>query len=210
MASKNSTTLPACNRLLQKKWEEKSLQQHKLKLKQVRATVDTKAPHEYKHIRNRVKQRQIEEEKLALIQKHNKELAGRMQHIMTTTGRVDHRNSYRHHSLNHSRRQRELDFISKRNKEIAERLEKVKPLYDTAKWENEYKFHEGAQKRIGLFPVIKPNVSPKTSPEKVKESEKRVRLPAITDSPQLTTAPVEMDTTETKQASDEQEEIEVT
>jgi len=45
--------------------------------------------------------------------------------------------------------------------------------------ENEYKFHEGAQKRISLFPMIKPNVSPKTSPEKVEETEKRVRLPAI-------------------------------
>ena len=34
MASKNSTAPPACNRLLQKKWEEKSLQQHKMRVSQ--------------------------------------------------------------------------------------------------------------------------------------------------------------------------------
>ena len=53
-------------------------------------------------------------------------------------------------------------------------------IIKAASQENDYKFYEGAQKRMSLFPVIKPSNAPlKTSPEKAKETDKRVRLPAI-------------------------------
>jgi len=58
-----------------------------------------------------------EEDRLGLIDHHNRELLSRMHHIMHTTGRVDHRNQdWRpKKSLNYIKRQQEVSRIAKEN-----------------------------------------------------------------------------------------------
>lgn len=58
---------------------------------------------------------QVEEERLATIERDNRILLEKMSFVMRTQGRVDNRNDYVHKSLNKTKRQRELLRVTHEN-----------------------------------------------------------------------------------------------
>ena len=59
--------------------------------------------------------KQIEEERLAEVERDNRILLEKMSYIMRTRGNVDNRNYYQHKSLNKTKRQRELLRLTHEN-----------------------------------------------------------------------------------------------
>jgi hypothetical protein len=58
--------------------------------------VDNKPPKTYVHLQVKLKKLQIEEERLAVVERDNRVLLEKMTHIMRTSGRVDNHNDYEH------------------------------------------------------------------------------------------------------------------
>jgi hypothetical protein len=58
---------------------------------------------------------QVEEERLAVVERDNRILLEKMSYIMRTKGKVDNWNQYHQKSLNKSRRQRELLRVTHEN-----------------------------------------------------------------------------------------------
>ncbi|KAL5473896.1 hypothetical protein EMCRGX_G028460 [Ephydatia muelleri] len=181
MASGHSTVTPSCNRLLEKKWDERKLQQHREKLRVTKPTIDTHAPKEFVHLREKLRKQKVEEDRQSTIDKHNRELLTRMHHIMTTTGRVEHRNTdWRpKKSLNFIKRQREAERMTRENQALLNRLMTVKPQYDVRTWESDYVTHMSRARSISVFPPL-PTIKHATSPKRIAaEESSSVRLPSI-------------------------------
>ncbi|KAJ1549229.1 hypothetical protein HK405_007497 [Cladochytrium tenue] len=73
---------PSCNKLLAKRWEEHCRELHARRLRQARPTVDNARPRAYPHLEMRLKQMQIEEERLDDIERTNSVLLNRVTHQM--------------------------------------------------------------------------------------------------------------------------------
>lgn len=130
--------LPCQNKLLQKKWDDKYYEVHRQKVREARSMVDTKAPTTYMHLHLKLKKMQLEEERLATIERDNRILLEKMAFIMRTTGRIDNYNNYEAKSLNREKRQRELLRITAENQEMLRRILMRQPLYDHKKWEQDW------------------------------------------------------------------------
>lgn len=96
--------------------------------------VDTKAPPTYMHLHLKLKKLQLEEERLATIERDNRILLEKMSYIMRTRGRVDNRNMYEYKSLNKEKRQRELLRVTKENQAILQRITLRQPEYSAKRW----------------------------------------------------------------------------
>ncbi|XP_013411461.1 uncharacterized protein C17orf105 homolog [Lingula anatina] len=130
--------LPTHNKLLQKRWDETYYNEHRRKVRDAVPIVDTKAPQTYMHLHLKLKKLQLEEERLATIERDNRILLEKMSYIMRTRGRIDNRNNYEYKSLNREKRQRELLRITRENQEILKRITLRQPEYDHLKWEMEW------------------------------------------------------------------------
>lgn len=177
-ASGHSTMTPSCNRLLQKKWDDKRLYEHKERLRTMKASVDNQPPRDFVHLKQNRRKRQVEEDRLAVIDRHNHELLSRMHHIMHTTGRVDHRNQdWRpKRSLSYIKRQGELARIQRENQAILKRIQTVRPQYKVKDWESEFRVHQARTKKCSL-PPIQSSSPPKPKPEQSAPS--KLVLPPI-------------------------------
>ena len=58
--------------------------------------IDNKPPETYMHLHLNLKKMQMEEERLATVQRDNRILLEKMSHIMTTKARTDNVNGYHH------------------------------------------------------------------------------------------------------------------
>ena len=58
--------------------------------------IDNKPPETYMHLHLKLKKMQMEEERRATVQRDNRILLEKMAHIMTTKGRMDNTNDYKH------------------------------------------------------------------------------------------------------------------
>ena len=58
--------------------------------------IDNGPPETYMHLHLKLKKMQMEEERLAMVQRDNRILLEKMAHIMTTKGRMDNINDYKH------------------------------------------------------------------------------------------------------------------
>ncbi|XP_066266617.1 sperm axonemal maintenance protein CFAP97D1-like isoform X2 [Branchiostoma lanceolatum] len=143
---------PSGNKLLQQKWDDKYYNEHRDLVRTAKPMVDTKAPRTYVHMHMKLRKLQLEEERLATVERDNRILLEKMSHIMRTRGRVDNRNEYEHHSLNREKRQRELMRITKENQEILKRIMKREPEYDHAKWQRDWEKNEQFMDNIARYP----------------------------------------------------------
>ncbi|KAK6473080.1 hypothetical protein HHUSO_G27752 [Huso huso] len=100
----------------------------------IKAVVDNKAPRTYLHFHIKMKKMQMEQERLAAIERDNRLLIEKMAHIMSTTGRVENWNDYESKSLNIGLRHRELVKITLENHAILRRINNQKPIYNHNKW----------------------------------------------------------------------------
>merc|ERR1712142_500668 len=95
---------------------------------------------------------QIEEERLATVERDNRILLEKMSCIMRTRGRVDNRNDYQQKSLNKSKRQRELLRVSTENKAIEKRIVSREPQYNHLNWEDDWKTNQQYMENIARYP----------------------------------------------------------
>merc|ERR1712154_603138 len=114
--------LPTHNKLLQQRWDTTYYNEHRRKVRDVQPMVDTKAPPTYMHLHLKLKKLQLEEERLATIERDNRILLEKMSYIMRTRGRVDNRNNYEYKSLNREKRQRELLRVTKENQKFMDNI----------------------------------------------------------------------------------------
>ncbi|XP_041482796.1 sperm axonemal maintenance protein CFAP97D1-like [Lytechinus variegatus] len=144
--------LPCHNRLLQQRWDQKYYDEHRQKVKEAKPMVDTKAPTTYVHLHLKLKKLQLEEERLAVIERDNRILLEKMSVIMRTRGRVDNRNNYIHRSLNREKRQRELLRVTRENQEILRRILAREPEYNHLEWDRQWEENEQFMDNIARYP----------------------------------------------------------
>lgn len=144
--------LPSSNKLLQMKWDQTYYKEHRRLVKEAQPMVDTKAPATYMHLHLKLKKLQLEEERLATIERDNRILLEKMSYIMRTRGRVDNRNNYEYRSLNREKRQRELLRVTKENQAILKRIMLRKPEYSAQKWQREWEENQTFLDNISHFP----------------------------------------------------------
>jgi len=144
--------LPTHNKLLQKRWDTTYYNEHRRKVRDVRPMVDTKAPPTYMHLHLKLKKLQLEEERLATIERDNRILLEKMSYIMRTRGRVDNRNNYEYKSLNREKRQRELLRVTKENQAILYRINMRRPEYSHQKWQNDWEENQKFMDNISHYP----------------------------------------------------------
>jgi len=144
--------LPCQSRILQERWDRKYYDEHRQKVKEAQPMVDTKAPKTYVHLHLKLKKLQLEEERLATIERDNRILLEKMSIIMRTKGRVDNRNAYDYKSLNREKRQRELLRVTKENQEILKRIMAREPEYNHLKWQQEWDENEQFMDNIARYP----------------------------------------------------------
>ncbi|XP_022095336.1 uncharacterized protein C17orf105 homolog [Acanthaster planci] len=144
--------LPCQSRLLKARWDRKYYEEHQQKVREAQPMVDTKPPTTYVHLHLKLKKLQLEEERLAVIERDNRILLEKMSEIMRTTGRVDHRNNYIHRSLNKEKRQRELLRVTRENQEILKRILAREPEYNHRRWQREWEENETFMDNIARYP----------------------------------------------------------
>ncbi|KAL3846822.1 hypothetical protein ACJMK2_017776 [Sinanodonta woodiana] len=147
-----NSILPTHNKLLQMKWDQKYYKEHQEKLMQAKPMVDTKAPATYMHLHLKLKKLQLEEERLATVERDNRILLEKMSYVMRTRGRVDNRNEYEYKSLNREKRQRELLRVTKENQAILRRVMMRQPEYSHKKWQQEWEENQTFMESISHFP----------------------------------------------------------
>lgn len=114
--------------------------------------VDTRAPQTYMHLHMKLKKLQLEEERLAMIERDNRILLEKMSFIMRTKGRVDNRNNYDYKSLNREKRRRELLRVTRENQAVLQRILNRKPEYDQSKWRRDWSSNLKFMDNISAFP----------------------------------------------------------
>ncbi|CAF1019904.1 unnamed protein product [Didymodactylos carnosus] len=100
--------------------------------------IDSRPPRTYMHLHMKLKKLQLEEERLATVERDNRILLEKMSTIMRTTGRVENRNDYDSKSLNHEKRRRELLRVSKENSTMIKRIRNRKADTNREKWERNW------------------------------------------------------------------------
>lgn len=146
------SVLPTHNKLLQSRWDQKYYDEHRRMVKDAVPMVDTKPPRTYMHLHLKLKKLQLEEERLATIERDNRILLEKMSYIMRTKGRIDNRNNYEYKSLNREKRMRELLRVTKENQEILKRITERKPEYDHSKWQNDWDENQKFMDSIAHYP----------------------------------------------------------
>lgn len=170
--------LPTHNKLLQMRWDQTYYKEHRRLVREAAPMVDTKAPTTYMHLHLKLKKLQLEEERLATIERDNRILLEKMSYIMRTRGRVDNRNNYEYKSLNREKRQRELLRVTKENQAILQRVMARKPEYSAQKWQKEWEDNQQFLDSISHFPkdwwiMSRQNTKMSRSKTDIKKSEKK-------------------------------------
>ncbi|XP_022089627.1 uncharacterized protein C17orf105 homolog [Acanthaster planci] len=129
---------PANNKLLKKRWDDRRFDRHRQKVRNAKAVIDNKPPQTYMHLHLKLKKLQVEEERLATIERDNRILLEKMCSIMRTRGRVDCENEYEQKSLNRTKRQREILRVTHENQAILRRILSKEANYSHQKWEHEW------------------------------------------------------------------------
>ncbi|TPX51683.1 hypothetical protein SeLEV6574_g00151 [Synchytrium endobioticum] len=135
---------PTCNRLLASKWDHAQRQRHLDKLKMVKPAIDNHPPRKWAHLDVKTgKKLQIQNDRLAEIERSNRQLLEKMAHIMKVSTGIS-RNENAHearsgfaHDRHYYRRMRELEKINMENSKILSRLESMSANYDHNKWHEE-------------------------------------------------------------------------
>lgn len=142
---------------------------HRKKVHQAEAVIDNHAPKTYLHLHLKLKKMQIEEERLATVERDNRILLEKMSYIMRTKGRVDNRNDYQHKSLNKTKRQRELLRVTHENQAILKRITSKEPHMNHLNWEEDWKANQQYMDNIAKYPKEwYKDIVRKTKPRKKK------------------------------------------
>jgi len=155
------------NKLLKKRWDTTRYNTHRKKVDEAEAVVDNHAPQAYSHLHLKLKKLQLEEERLATIERDNRLLLEKMSCIMRTRGRVDNKNDYQQKSLNKAKRQRELLRVAHENEAILKRIASKEPCINNLTWKEDWKANQQLLGNISRYPKhwYKDRKTVKTKPE---------------------------------------------
>lgn len=140
------------NKKLMQHWDEKYYGEHREKVYSATQVIDNKPPQTYMHLHLKLKKMQLEEERLATVERDNRILLEKMSYIMRSTPRVDNRNKYQHNSLNETKRQRELLRVTHENQAILRRITAKPPEYSRQKDAQDWDENKATMERIGKYP----------------------------------------------------------
>ncbi|XP_038058968.1 sperm axonemal maintenance protein CFAP97D1-like [Patiria miniata] len=143
---------PANNKLLKKRWDDRRFDRHRQKVRSAQAVIDNKPPQTYMHLHLKLKKLQVEEERLAIIERDNRILLEKMCYIMRTRGRVDCENDYEQKSLNRTKRQREILRVTHENQAILRRILSKEANYSHQQWEHEWALNKQYMANIAKYP----------------------------------------------------------
>merc|ERR1712071_4537 len=146
-------TTAANNRLLKKRWDQRQYDLHRNKVADIKPQIDNKAPRTYMHMHLKLKKLQVEEERLAVVERDNRILLEKMSYIMRTKGKVDNWNQYHQKSLSKSSRQRELLRVTHENQAILKRISSKEPHYNHDIWEEEWDQNLLYMQNISNYPI---------------------------------------------------------
>ena len=110
------------------------------------------------HLHLKLKKLQLEEERLATIERDNRLLTEKMTQIVHTKGAVDNKSSKgndlraRSKSLRESKKKQELLRISHENRAIYKRILAKQPHYSARQWENDFDKAQQLKQQITRFP----------------------------------------------------------
>ncbi|XP_015200937.1 sperm axonemal maintenance protein CFAP97D1-like isoform X2 [Lepisosteus oculatus] len=124
---------------MRRKLDHRYYEAHKQRVENVKPVVDNKAPRTYLHFHLKMKKIQMEQERLATVERNNRILLEKMACIKSTTGCVDNWNNYQPKSLNIGKRNQELVKITLDNQAILNRINATKSIYNHQKWLADYK-----------------------------------------------------------------------
>uniref|UniRef100_A0A8C9QPJ3 Si:ch211-284k5.2 n=1 Tax=Scleropages formosus TaxID=113540 RepID=A0A8C9QPJ3_SCLFO len=143
---------PCTNKYLQKKWDQESYEQHRSKVREARAAVDTEGAPTPVQVQLKLKKRQLEEERLAVIERDNRILSTKLSHIACSNGLVDHRNHYPQRSLNGAKRREEFLLVTQENQAILRRIKARESEYRRQLWEEHCERAECWRDAIARYP----------------------------------------------------------
>ncbi|XP_014664745.1 PREDICTED: uncharacterized protein C17orf105-like [Priapulus caudatus] len=145
---------PANNKLLKQKWDKTRFDAHRTKVSTAKPVIDNRPPKTYMHLHLKLKKLQMEEERLAIVERDNNILLEKMSYIMRTRGRVDNNNAYGEKSLNKTKRQRELLRITHENQAIWKRITTKEPHYNHMQWDDQWKVNLSYMSNISKYPLL--------------------------------------------------------
>merc|ERR1712188_97159 len=116
-----------------KRWDQRSYDLHRSKVHGSKAVIDNGAPQTYMHIHLKLKKLQVEEERLAVVER-------------------DNWNHYKQKSLNKCTRQRELLRVSHENQAILRRISSKEPYYNHLAWDDEWIQNQEYISNISNYP----------------------------------------------------------
>ncbi|XP_075257698.1 sperm axonemal maintenance protein CFAP97D1-like isoform X4 [Convolutriloba macropyga] len=148
---------PCQNKKIQESLDKSTFKKHRKAVDSASTVLDTKQPRVYIHQHLKLKKLQIEEERLATIERDNRLLLERIAKIMRTTGSIDNNNMDREmKSLSIERRQRELLRITQENKRILSQImaRKTKSDYSRTNWEPKWKKEEYYMAQLSRFQPV--------------------------------------------------------
>merc|ERR1712002_472688 len=125
---------------------------HRAKVHTSAAVIDNHAPETYMHMHLKLKKLQVEEERLAVVERDNRILLEKMSWIMRTKGQVDNWNHYKQKSLNKCTRQRELLRVSHENQAILRRISSKEPYYNHLAWDEDWSQNNEYMSNISNYP----------------------------------------------------------
>ena len=143
--------IPVSNKLLSRKWEERSDALHQQKLRNIQARVDSASPPAFSRTIRKAKKEQLLEDHYTEIERENRLLLEKMSSIMQ--GKPTPRTRpERKRSLNQDFRRRELVKITQENQALLRRLQGRTSAYSTYRWETDRKKTERLLRNICEFP----------------------------------------------------------
>ncbi|KAI8614785.1 hypothetical protein BC830DRAFT_1125780 [Chytriomyces sp. MP71] len=151
---------PACNMILAKRWEDKSMQLHHKRLRQAKPSIDNLRPRVYPHLEMRLKGVQIEEERLHDIERKNHILLDRISFQMLNPAEVSSLHIHKEEETSSlmmdardHKRKRDKEKITRENLIILQRIEDKAPNYNRCEWSNERRKNLEHLANIAKYPT---------------------------------------------------------
>jgi len=130
--------IKAADKLSDRKYRAYCRRLHLKRLKNVKPSIDNKAPKRCPHLRQNLKKKQLMEERFATIERENQLLLEKMSAIMNKNCLDNKNDSLRYaHSMNKGRRKKDLEKITRENQAILYRIQAREPTYNHMEWKNE-------------------------------------------------------------------------
>lgn len=151
--------IPCGSKLIARKWQDRLLEQHKDRIRNIKSHVDTSEPavSQLDHLRYNLKKEQLLEDRYTTIDRENRMLLKKMSEIMKQPGSGPPLSDRSHRgpvSLNRDARKRELLRIARENQTILRRIHQAQPVYNHVEWEGKYRQNMQYLRNCSEFPVI--------------------------------------------------------